>query len=533
MTVTADDASHPMPNAIYVDPVTHVGTQEAVTLTWTANGSGGGTLTGTSLHYPAGTPVFTLTVDASGNYVFTENAPLAHPITGTEDNLQLVFSYTVTDGDNDTASSTLTINIDDDTPTFTHIANAIIANEDNNIVVGLHDFAFGADGEQSIEVTPLTPISGLTYLTPVHNADGSVDLKAQVSGADFFDLRINPDGTYTFDLIESRPTTTQTFDFSGLAGGQGTTQFTLGDATFHSVGEILKPTSNGFGVGDGNLDSGDAFSITFTGGTDKLSFFVEHEAGAPFTMSWATNTGEAGTVSTLVDGLLTVDPTVDFTSITFDVTGGKAKFDNFSYTTPVLPADQTLQFSIYGVDGDGDQSGTQTLSVTMLGTKAANTPTNGTSSDEAIKGTSSADTLNGSDGNDVLEGGAGNDTLSGGNGADLFVLDGHSAALNVGAGGTDIIQDFQSGLDQILVDVVNLSFPLSSAQPVGSQFNFGGDINIDPAAWSGGGTDRFYYDTTTHDLWYSASGTGADKIDLAHMATGVTPAEMQGGLKIF
>ena len=169
----------------------------------------------------------------------------------------------------------------------------------------------------------------------------------------------------------------------------------------------------------------------------------------------------------------------------------------------------------------------------MLGTKAANTPTNGTSSDEAIRGTSSADTLNGSDGNDVLEGGAGNDTLAGGNGADLFVLDGHSAALNVGAGGTDILQDFQSGLDQILVDVVNLSFPLSSAQPVGSQFNFGGDINIDPAAWSGGGTDRLYYDTTTRDLWYSASGTGADKIDLAHMATGVTPAEMQGGLKIF
>ncbi len=243
-------------------------------------------------------------------------------------------------------------------------------------------------------------------------------------------------------------------------------------------------------MGTAIFDSGDAFFITFTGGVDKLSFFAEHEGGAPFTMNWATNTGEAGAVSTLIDGSLTVDPTIDFTSITFDVTGGKAKFDNFSYTAPVLPADQTLQFSIYGVDGDGDQSGTHTLSVTMLGTKAANTPINGTSSDEAIKGTSSADTLNGSDGNDILEGGAANDRLSGGNGADLFVLDGHSTALNVGAGGTDIVQDFQSGLDQILVDVVNLSFPLSSAQPVGSQFNFGGDININPAAWGGVSTDH-------------------------------------------
>ena len=204
------------------------------------------------------------------------------------------------------------------------------------------------------------------------------------------------------------------------------------------------------------------------------------------------------------------------------------------YTNTAGPSSDTGSVGITR-DTTGAIDGNFTNEI-LIGGAAAET-INGNLGDDILIGNGGADTLNGGDGNDAVAGdqgaGAGNDTLSGGNGADLFVLDGHSAALNVGAGGTDIIQDFQSGLDQILVDVVNLSFPLSSAQPVGSQFNFGGDINIDPAAWSGGGTDRFYYDTTTHDLWYSESGTGADRIDLAHMATGVTPAEIQGGLKIF
>ncbi|TGS79701.1 hypothetical protein EN818_31080, partial [Mesorhizobium sp. M3A.F.Ca.ET.175.01.1.1] len=34
----------------------------------------------------------------------------------------------------------------------------------------------------------------------------------------FFDLKVNPDGTYTFTLIESRPVADQTFNFAGVAG---------------------------------------------------------------------------------------------------------------------------------------------------------------------------------------------------------------------------------------------------------------------------------------------------------------------------
>ena len=52
-----------------------------MTQTWVADGSGGGTLIGTSAHFFTGNPVFTLVVDNTGHYTFTLNAPLDHPLT--------------------------------------------------------------------------------------------------------------------------------------------------------------------------------------------------------------------------------------------------------------------------------------------------------------------------------------------------------------------------------------------------------------------------------------------------------------------
>ena len=112
--------------AIYVD-ANGIGHPETVNFTWTADGSGGGTLNGT-MHTPDGDQdVLTVTVDSSGNYTFNLIAPLDHPghdadgrnngpETSYEDNLNLGFGFTVTDGDNDTATGTIHINVDDDSP---------------------------------------------------------------------------------------------------------------------------------------------------------------------------------------------------------------------------------------------------------------------------------------------------------------------------------------------------------------------------------------------------------------------------------
>ncbi len=112
---------------VVVDPVTQLPHQETISYQWTPNGSGGGTLTGHSATYGLANPVFTVDVNASVDYTFHLNAPLAHPFTDPdflnngqetefEDNLQLDIAFTVTDGDNDTVSSSIKINVDDDTP---------------------------------------------------------------------------------------------------------------------------------------------------------------------------------------------------------------------------------------------------------------------------------------------------------------------------------------------------------------------------------------------------------------------------------
>ncbi len=111
--------------AIYVD-ANGVGHPEDVTYHWVTDGSGGGTLTGSTTDLPT---AFTLVVDNTGHYTFTLDAPLDHPLTDDpstqaietsfEDNLNLAFGFTVTDGDGDQATGAITINVDDDSPAVT------------------------------------------------------------------------------------------------------------------------------------------------------------------------------------------------------------------------------------------------------------------------------------------------------------------------------------------------------------------------------------------------------------------------------
>ena len=65
----------------------------------------------------------------------------------------------------------------------------------------------------------------------------------------------------------------------------------------------------------------------------------------------------------------------------------------------------------------------------------------GTAMSNEIYGGFGNDTLYGLDGNDTLEGGFGNDTLTGGDGADVFYYS--------NGDGTDVITDYQSGVDKI------------------------------------------------------------------------------------
>lgn len=73
------------------------------------------------------------------------------------------------------------------------------------------------------------------------------------------------------------------------------------------------------------------------------------------------------------------------------------------------------------------------------------------SGDDSIYGGVGDDTVNGGAGDDVIRGGVGNDALTGGDGADVFVF---------GSGfGSDLINDFDLGSDQVNIAIANTSFP--------------------------------------------------------------------------
>lgn len=132
-----------------------------------------------------------------------------------------------------------------------------------------------------------------------------------------------------------------------------------------------------------------------------------------------------------------------------DVVGGSVAL-NGSNVVFTPNASGTASFKYTLSDGSLTSQAIVTLEVgkTIDAGNGKNTLT-GTAGDDLLLGGNGKDTLLGNGGNDtliggngvdILNGGAGNDTLNGGNGNDIFVLAGN---------GTDTIQDFAPGQDQI------------------------------------------------------------------------------------
>ena len=106
--------------------------------------------------------IFTLEVTdpSTGAFTFTQFAPIDHPDegeSGTQDHLRLVFDFTVTDGDGDTSTSWVQVDINDDAPETTG-AQSFTVDEDRlpegtdtnpNRTVGTRDLgiAWGADDD--------------------------------------------------------------------------------------------------------------------------------------------------------------------------------------------------------------------------------------------------------------------------------------------------------------------------------------------------------------------------------------------------
>ncbi|MET2949388.1 retention module-containing protein [Vibrio owensii] len=172
---------------------------------------------------PGGVTVFTLTLHQDGKYDFELSGQLDHAVNS--DEILLNLPVKITDGDNDTITTTLPVTIVDDKPTIDAIrpGSTLSVDEDDipsqgsddtpesNIISGNFDVTDGADSIVSFQLDSLTsPVSGLTsggqslVMVEVSNAGGVSVYEARIDGTTTPVFRVTldaSDDSYTFDLL--------------------------------------------------------------------------------------------------------------------------------------------------------------------------------------------------------------------------------------------------------------------------------------------------------------------------------------------
>ncbi|MBX6329688.1 MAG: VWA domain-containing protein, partial [Pseudolabrys sp.] len=555
--------------AIFVDS-NGIGHPEDVSYAWTPDGSGGGTLTGTTTHFGSGNPVFTLTVDNGGHYTFTLNAPLDHPLTDDpstdtvetsfEDNLNLGFGFTITDGDGDTASGTLTINVDDDSPAFLAggIEDATVSSLNTPVTESLN-LAFGADGENADHGLVISAWPDLPGVTETLSSDGKT-LTATIDGTNgegpddvLYVLKLNDDGTYTFTQENSLPGGTSVLPTVTLSDAYGPVASHDYDGfTLNGLGGgLLNGSSAGVGVNDNNMNPGDQFQIVFDNPMQSAILGIDFAGNGHLHLHWIArdaggNQVDSGnTASFNADGSITIDPMTSFSKLDIKVVldDGNPNSPKFKLTSiggdteSVTPID-SLTFQVTGTDGDGDAvadsfnvhlatvpplaaSGTfsGTVEEEELGNTAhtatfassfiGNEDTTATPDNDADTGSNFHVTTNVALGTDIVTGGIGPYTFSFDSG-----VEGHHAqftdASNVTSQGADVLWHVVDS--DTLYGYVDSNH--SGGYDNGDRVVFEFDVN----SVSGSGTFTLY-DNIDHTFGDNVEGTQTLSLDgLVHVA---------------
>ena len=146
------------------------------------------------------------------------------------------------------------------------------------------------------------------------------------------------------------------------------------------------------------------------------------------------------------------------------IAGGNLGTLRDAFDVPDVP---TLGMVLDGADGDEALTGSDQFDLILAG--GGNDTVLGLAGDDTILGRQGNDTLSAGDGADTVFGGVGADDISGGNGQDVLSGGAGDDRVDGGAGddvlfggagadtfvfnhGTDLISDFEQGLDQIVLD---------------------------------------------------------------------------------
>ncbi len=444
-----------------------------------------------------GAEVLRFSIDDGGQLTITQSAAIDHApgtdsLTLPAGLISVTATVTVTDSDHDEASTTASADLSgavtvlDDAPSLTSL-NLAIANV-AGIYEGIYEFEVGGDvqgflgsfGEGSLIWTGMP--DGYV-LTITDSGETWVTYTAKSGSFEFFDLTLNADGTYAFDLLSPAPVVETTIESLLSAfnkdnffkeGGKDAYLFTA-DVFDGKFALAVTAYRNGKleDVSMSSTDLGVKSNVVQGQHNEALRFDVRPVEGqgaigvSTFTFSVSGTAGSsAGDKATLtvydVNGSMTVytaellagngefvfniDPTHNVDYMELRPAGNNSfKIDGVStsYVTQIYPDDYQLDFVLTGSDADGDTA-TADFSVFVKTTETGSYEITGSDDDDVVHGTA---------GNDVLIGGAGNDTLIGGEGDDVFQWNLGDQGDN-DAPAIDTVVDF--GLGNNVLDLADL-----------------------------------------------------------------------------
>ncbi|MFM5999368.1 MAG: lectin-like protein [Dolichospermum sp.] len=238
-------------------------------------------------------------------------------------------------------------------------------------------------------------------------------------------------------------------------------------------------TINGTGNAGNNVITGNSANNTLNGGVGHDT--LDGGAGKDTLIGGAGNDILNGGAD---DDIYVVDIT---DTITEDVEGGTDTIQSsFTYTIEDITNVENLTLTgIADIDGTGN---------------TGNNVITGNSANNTLNGGDGDDILDGGDGDDILIGGLGSNNLFGGAGIDQFEFSGLNA-FDTTVNGVDIIADFSTGTDQLVLSKTVFDFLTSD---VGIGFSDPSDFDyVDNDELAGDSTARIVYSLGSGNLFYN------------------------------
>ncbi|MFV3304251.1 retention module-containing protein [Pseudomonas sp. NY15181] len=445
----------------------------------------------------SGATAFVVTLDAAtGSLTLDQQMALRHGDTSDPNDpvslasKALSLTATVTDGDLDAKSISLDLGgkltFLDDGPVVNQPLTQNVFDAKGFHLEGILGVNFGADGPGSFDLSGNTAPSGLHYVVTSLAGGGSLLTALDANNQPFFTLQVNANGSYSFDVVNSRPTAEVGYDLTTISASGPQPSFTLTsaglNATFTSPDGQVNPSTNGMGVGGNNtIDTGERLNIAFSDTVYAASFKVQKLSDKD-TLTWSVlssagavlatgtfvppnGTGESASTTwhLLTDGHFLTGSAAQlaesgFSTVVLGSSGGDYRVLTVSADRAVLPPDLALNFGVGVTDGDGDHANLNlglemnTPTLLVVGSNAddsgasatQHTIPNPTDADKSgdIVGGNGSDVLVGDKGgvaqpvgNDHLVGGAGNDIIFGDSiNTDNLSWQGHAAGTHNGAG---------------------------------------------------------------------------------------------------